>query len=64
MLKKSLIGAYWNRLYDFGEKHSLFSCYGRITANSPGKELNVTNINTKGCSPSRKIDLSLNSSFL
>ena len=32
---------------DLKESHSPFSCYGRIKANSAGKNLNVTNINTK-----------------
>ena len=47
LFEKSLIGAYCNRLYDLKESHSPFSCYGRIKANSAGKNLNVTNINTK-----------------
>ena len=47
LFEKSVIGAYCNMLYDLKESHSLFSCYGRIKANSAGKNLNVTNINTK-----------------
>ena len=39
----SLIGAYCNRLYDFGERHGPVSCYGRIKANRAAKKLNVTN---------------------
>ena len=53
LFKKSLIGAYWNTgmLYDFGERHGPFSCYGRIKANSADKDLHVTNINTKARPP-------------
>ena len=51
MLERSLIGDYCNRLYYVGERHGLFSCYGRITENSVGKDLNVTNINTKAGPP-------------
>ena len=40
-------GTYCNRLYDLKESHRPFSCYGRIKANSEGKNLIVTNINTK-----------------
>ena len=47
MFEKSLMGAYCNRLYDLWERQSRFSCYGRIKASSAGKNLNVTNINTK-----------------
>ena len=47
LFEKSVIGTYCNRLYDLKESHSPFSCYGRIKANSAGKNLNVTNINTK-----------------
>ena len=47
MFEKSLIGAYCNRLYDLKERRGPFSCYGRIKAISAGKNLNVTNINTK-----------------
>ena len=46
-LEKSLIGTYCNRLYDLKESHCPFSCYGRIKANSAGKNLNVTNSNPK-----------------
>ena len=51
LFEKSVIGAYCNRLYDLlvEESHSPFLCYGRIKANSAGKNLNVTNVNpTKG----------------
>ena len=37
----------WNRLYDFGERHSPFSCYGRNKAYSAAKGVNVTNVNTQ-----------------
>ena len=47
MFEKSVIGTYCNRLYDLKESHGPFSCYGRIKANSAGKNFNVTNINTK-----------------
>ena len=47
LFEKSVIGTYCNRLYDLKKSHSPFSCYGRIKANSAGKNLNVTNINTK-----------------
>ena len=64
LFKKSLIGAYCNRLYGLEERHGPFSCYGRIKANSAGKNFDVTNINTKPGPPNRQIDLPLNSSFL
>ena len=47
LFEKNLIGTYCNRLYDLKESHCPFSCYGRIKANSAGKNLNVTSINTK-----------------
>ena len=47
LFEKSLIGAYCNRLYDLKERQDSFLCYGRINANSAGKNLNVTNINSK-----------------
>ena len=47
LFEKSLIGTNCNRLYDLKESHSSFSFYGRIKANSAGKNLSVTNINTK-----------------
>ena len=43
LFKKSVIGAYCNRLYDLKESYSPFLCYGRSKANSAGKNLNVTN---------------------
>ena len=64
LFKKRLIGAYCITLYDLRERHGTFSCYGRIKANSAGKDLNVTNINMKAGPPNRHIDLPLNSSFL
>ena len=64
MFEKNLISAYCNRLYDLGERHGLFSCNGQIKANSAGKNLCVTNINTKAGTPNRQIGLPLNSSFL
>ena len=62
LFEKSLIGAYCNRLYDLGEKHGPFLCYGRIRANSAGKDGNITKL--KVGPPNRQIDLTLNSSFL
>ena len=62
--EKSLRGAYCNMLYDLGQRHGLFSCYGRIKANRAGKNLNVININTKAGPPNHQIGLPLNSSFL
>ena len=47
LLEKSVIGTYCNRLYDLKERQGPLSCYGRIKANSAGKNLNVTNINPK-----------------
>ena len=47
LFEKSVIGTYCNKLYDLKESHSPFSNYGRIKANSAGKNLNVTNINPK-----------------
>ena len=64
LLKSSLIGSYANMLFNFEERHSLFSRYGQITANSAAKELHITNINTKGCQPNRQTGLSLNCLFL
>ena len=64
LFEKSLIGAYCNRLYDLKERRGPFLCYGRIKANSTGKNLNVTNINTKAGPPSRRTCLPPNSSFL
>ena len=42
LFEKSVIGTYCNRLHNLKESHSPFSCYGRIKANSAGKNLNVT----------------------
>ena len=64
LFNKSLIGVYCNRLYDLEERHGVFSCYGRIKTISAGKDLNVTNINTKAGPINRQIGLPLNSSFL
>ena len=47
LLEKTVIGTYCTRFYDLKERHSPFSCYGRIKANSAGKNLNVTNIDPK-----------------
>ena len=63
MFENSLIGAYYNRLYELKERDGTFSCYGRIKANSAGKNLNVTNINTNAVLPNCQIGLLLNSSF-
>ena len=54
LFQMSLIGAYCNMLYDLGERHGTFSCYGRIKANSAGKNLNVTSISTKAEPPNRE----------
>ena len=54
LFEKSLMGAYCNRSYDLKERHGP-SCYGRIEANSTGKNLNVTNINTKVGPPNHQI---------
>ena len=64
LFEKSIIGVCCNRLYGLAERHGFFSCYGRIKANSAGKNLNATNINTKAGPPNRPIGLPLNSSFL
>ena len=61
LLENSLIGAKWNKVYDSGERHGLFSCYWVIKANSVSKELNITNINTKGIISNRQIAQLLNS---
>ena len=69
------MGPYWTihlgtgvmkrlRTPDLGERHGLFSCYGRVKANSATQEPNVTNINTKAGPPNRQIGLPLNSLFL
>ena len=67
LFEKSSIGAYCNRFYPIAihleERRGSFSCYGRIKANSAGKNLNVTNIDTKAGPPNRHIGLPLNSSF-
>ena len=47
MFEKRLIGTYCNMLYDLKKSHSPFSCYGQIKANSAGKNLDFTKINTK-----------------
>ena len=64
LFEKSVIGAYCNRLYDLKERQDPFSDYGQIKANSAGKNLNVTNINTKVGPPNRRTCLLPNSSFL
>ena len=64
LFEKSVIGAYCNRLYDFKEKQGPVSCQGQNKANSAGKNLNVTNINTKAGPPNHRTCLSPNSSFL
>ena len=64
LFEKSVIGAYCHRLYNLKERQGPFSCYGRIKANSAGKNFNVTNINTKAGPPNHQISLPLNSSFL
>ena len=51
LFEKSLIGAYCNRLYDVVESHGPFLCNGRIKANSAGKNLELTNTNTKAGLP-------------
>ena len=64
LFEKSLIGAYWNRVYNLKERQGPFSHYGRINANSADKNLNGTNVNTKACPPNRRTCLPPNSSFL
>ena len=64
LFEKSLISVYCNSLFDLEERHGPFSCYDQIKANSAGKNLNVTNINTKVGSPNHQIGLPLKSSFL
>ena len=64
MFEKSLISVDCNRLYDLKERQDPFSCYGRIKANSAGKTLNVTNINTKAGSPNRRTCLHQTAHFL
>ena len=63
MFEKSSISAHCNRLYDLKERQGPFSYYGRIKANSAGKNLNVTNINTNAGPPNRRTCLPPNSSF-
>ena len=53
-----------NRLYVFGKGMAPFFRYGQVKANSEAKELHITNINTKGCTPNGHMGLPLNSSFL
>ena len=53
LFEKSVIGTYCNRLYDLKERQGPFSCYGRIKANSEGKDFNVANINAKASPPNR-----------
>ena len=70
LFEKSSIATYRNRLYDLGQRHGPFPCYGQNKANGAGENLNVTNINTcnkintKVGPPNREIGLPLNSSFL
>ena len=63
LFEKSVIGAYCNKLYDLKKKQGPFSCYGRIKANSAGKNLNVTNINIKAGPLNRQTCLPPNNSF-
>ena len=55
MFENSLRGACCYKLCNFGERHDLFSHYGRIKANSAAKELNGPNRNTKGGSQNLQI---------
>ena len=55
LFEKSLIGVCCNRLHDLKERHDAFSCYGQIKANNAGKNLTVTNIDTKVSSPNHHI---------
>ena len=64
LFEKSVIGAHLHRLYDLKERHGPFLCYGRTKANSAGKDLNVTNINTKAGPSNRQIGQTVNSSCL
>ena len=41
MYENSLIGAYCNRLYNFGKRHCSFSCYGRIKVYNTAKKRDV-----------------------
>ena len=63
LFEKRLIGASCNMLYDLMERHGSFLCYGRIKANSTGKNFNITNINSKTGQTNRQKFLPLNSSF-
>ena len=54
LFEKSLIGVYSNKLNDLKEWQDPFLCYGRIKANSAGKNPNVTNTYTKAGSPNRR----------
>ena len=63
MFEKSLVRAYCNRLLDLKERYGTFSCYDRLKANSVGKNLNVTKINTKAGPPNREICLALIAHF-
>ena len=57
-------GDFSSRLYDLKENHGPFSCYGRIKANSAGKNVNVTNSNTKVAPLIRQIGVPPNNSYL
>ena len=63
LFEKRFIGVYCNRFYDLGEKHATFPFYGKINANRAGKDLNVTNKNTKADPQNSQIVLPLNSSI-
>ena len=64
LFEKNLKGACCNRFYDLGENMTPFHAMAELKANSAGKNLNETNINTKVVLPNCQIDLPLNSSFL
>ena len=63
LFEKTVIGVYRNRLYGLKERLP-FHDMATLKANSAGKNLNVTNINTKAGPPNRQTCLQPNNSFV
>ena len=62
LFKKSLIGAYCNRLYDL-EERALFHAMAELKQPTQAKILMSQILIQKAKLPNRQVDLSLNSSF-
>ena len=64
LFEKRFIGVYCNGNMTQGKGMAPFRAMAELRKNSTGKDLNVTNTNTKVGPPNRQIGLPLNSSFL